>query len=376
MDTTIIAKNYRSLAEIRLSVTAGLSAVVGTNGAGKTTLGFIGDILRRATASGLGGLSAAIEHYGGGRNLRYFGAPPEEPILLGFETDGTRWEIEPSPSGSGISGSPAERLLVGDRVIFDRRAGRADVEWNGITIPLQEDRTVIRRLMDGTLEGDFPGARLLEIISGYKLHYDMDIKGVRSGSPDSNHRYLHPSGDNVFSVLRNWRDWSEDKPRFEFVIDALRECFGFFGGLDFLRGGNVIEGHFQHRGWKGALVPAGFEANGLLAALMRFTAVASASRGQIVYVDEFENSLHPRAVSKALELIQGYAERWGISVILATQSTEVLNWFDGRPERVLVMDNRLRPSPRPLTDMRSAEWLSHFRLGDKYAEGDFGADEV
>lgn len=63
-------------------------------------------------------------------------------------------------------------------------------------------------------------------------------------------------------------------------------------------------------------------------------------------------------------------------MILATQSTEVLNWFDDRPERVLVMDNRLRPSPRPLTDLRSREWLSHFRLGEKYAEGDFGADEV
>lgn len=53
MSTTVIAKNYRGLADVRLTMSAGVSAVVGANGAGKTTLGFIGDILKRATASGM-----------------------------------------------------------------------------------------------------------------------------------------------------------------------------------------------------------------------------------------------------------------------------------------------------------------------------------
>ncbi|MEZ4298553.1 MAG: hypothetical protein R3B70_26615 [Polyangiaceae bacterium] len=29
--------------------------------------------------------------------------------------------------------------------------------------------------------------------------------------------------------------------------------------------------------------------------------------------------------------------------------------------------------PAWLTSLRTEQWLSHFRLGDKYAEGDFGA---
>jgi predicted ATPase len=375
MTTTIIAKNFRRLADVRLTVSAGLSAVVGTNGAGKTTLGFIGDILKRATASGSAGLTAAIEFYGGGRNLKYLGASPEEPVVLGIETGGIRWEIEPVPSAGGIASNPAERLFVGERPIFERSAGRTEIDWNDKTIRLKDDRTVLRRLMDGTLEGEFPGAPVLDLISGYQLHYDVDIIGVRNGSPDGSQRSLSPNGDNVFSVLRNWRDWTEDKPRFEFVLDALRECFGFFGGMDFLKSGKVIEGHIQHRGFNGARIPAGFEANGVLSALMSFTAVASASRGQLVYIDEFETSLHPRSVREALGLIQQYAEQEDISVVVATQSTEVLNWFDGRPDRILVMDSRVRPSPSPLTDLRSAQWLSHFRLGDKYAEGDFGAEE-
>jgi predicted ATPase len=61
MSTTLLASNYRGLADVRLTLSVGLSALVGTNGAGKTTLGFVGDLLKRATASGLGGLSAAVE---------------------------------------------------------------------------------------------------------------------------------------------------------------------------------------------------------------------------------------------------------------------------------------------------------------------------
>ncbi|MEZ4311615.1 MAG: hypothetical protein R3F14_26585 [Polyangiaceae bacterium] len=35
------------------------------------------------------------------------------------------------------------------------------------------------------------------------------------------------------------------------------------------------------------------------------------------------------------------------------------------------MDNRFRGAPSSLTSLRTEQWLSHFRLGDKYAEGDF-----
>jgi len=373
MTMTIHARNYRGLKHVRWTIPPGLSVLVGANGAGKTTLLFLGDLLRMATSTGSRDLGAAIEWYGGARALRYLGSAPEEPIVLGIGLDDAYWEIEPVPVGGGISENPAERLFIGGEPVFQRAAGSVNFAWQGKSVST-EGRTVIRRLADSDLEGTFTGRRILDALEGYRIHHDPNLHQLRSGSEDRNHTLLHRNGFNAFSVLRNWRDWSPNRERFEFVVESLAECFGFFGGLDFQKSGDTIEGYIVQRGFHGESIPAKFAANGLIMALLHFTAVASASEGQVVAIDEFENSLHPRSIRTALELIDEYAEENGISVVLATHSTEVLNWFDSRPERVFVRDNRLEPSPQPLTELRSVEWLSHFRLGQKYAEGDFGSD--
>lgn len=371
MSITIKATNYRALLDVAWTIPDGLSVVAGANGAGKTTLLFATDILRRAVDEGSSGLGAALEHYNIGY-LRSFGTSPDAPISLGVETGGVSWTIEPHPEGGGIAESPAERLVAKGDVIFERAAGDAAITWRGKTVT-PRSRTLIRRLMDLDTEGTFPGKTILDALNGYHVHYDLDLRGLRRGSPDSNHRTLHPNGVNAFTVLRNWRDWSGDAFRYEHVIESLRECFGFFDKLDFQRGGSIIEGYLIHRGQgAGVPVPASICSNGWLAALGHFTAVASADPGDVVAIDEIENGLHPRAVHQALKCIDSFAAWRGISVVLATQSTEVLNWFDHRPERVFIMDGRTWPSPRPLTDLRSAEWLQHFRLGEKYAEGDLG----
>ncbi len=372
MSFTIKASNYRAHRDTIWTIPQGISVVVGVNGAGKTTLLMVGDILRRAVDHGSSGLGAAIEESLGGEYLRNIDAPPDEKIRLGITVDDIDWEIEPYPQGSGIAENSAERLSVAGSTQFVRAAGDATVNWKGNTIPLGS-RTVLRRLMDLDIEGTFPGKKILDALSGYRVHYDLDLRGLRRGSPDTTHKSLHRSGYNAFSVLRNWRDWSGDTFRYEFVVDSLRDCFGFFEKLDFQKGGNTVEGYIVHKG--GGITPASGAANGWLAALGHLTAVASANPGDVVAMDEIENSLHPRAMREMLKLMQSYAEWRKISIVLATQSTEVLNWFNGQPERVFVMDRRLEPSPRPLTDLRTAAWLEHFRLGDKYAEGDFGGEE-
>jgi len=372
MSLTVRTRHFRGLADIDWTIPPGLSVLVGGNGAGKTTFLFIVDILRRATARD-GSLASALDDYGGGRGLKYFGAPEDAPVIIGAELDGISWSIEPMPVAGGLAAFPAESLKTPQGMVFERTSGSPTFEWKGKSVKSGEP-TIIRRLADAQLdEGAFPGQRLLDLLANCRIYYDYDLARARGGSQDTPRKWLYRTGENVFSVLRNWRDSFADRERYDFVEESLRECFGFFEALGFEKSGNVIEGLIKHRTFKHEF-PAGHAANGWFVALMHFTAIAGADRGQVICIDEFENAMHPRAVSTALKLLHEYVEATGISVVLTSQSPQVLDWFDAHPDRVFVLDRRYLPGPLPITELRTRQWLSHFRLGDKYADGDFGAE--
>lgn len=371
MPLVVQAKNYRGLAEVDWEIPSGLSVLVGANGAGKTTLLFLMDLLRHIVGSDAG-VTGAFDFYGGARAVKYLSAPPNEPVVLGARWNDIQWQIDVVPQGGGVTPNSAERLLLGNDVVFERIASSPTVTWQGTSFTT-DARSVFRRLAEADLAGTFPGRPLVEALKGCHIHFDYDLKQVRKGSEDSPHPRLSWNGLNAFSALRNWRDWTPSKKKYDFVIESLRECFGFFEGLDFQRGGNVTEGWIVERRSKGSF-PAAHVADGWLVALMHFTAVAGAAPGEVVGIDDFENALHPRALGQALDLIDAYAEANHVSVVLTTQSPLVLDWFDKRPESVFILDRRYLPGPRRLTTLKTDEWLAHFRLGRKFADGDFGGE--
>lgn len=375
MSLAIQAQNYRGLVEIDWSIPPGLSVVVGANGAGKTTLLLLLDVLRRG-ATGDSGLAGALGHHGGTRSLKHMGAAAGAPIALGARWGDIAWQIEPTPMGGGLAPYPAERLTVGGKVLYDHPSGSPTVRWGGAggsTDVSVNGTSVLQRLAAADLAGNFPARALLDALGGCRIHFDPSLSSLRRGSEVSADKRLSSDGGNALSVLRNWRDWSPDRSRFDFVLESLRECFGFFESLDFQQGGQIVEGHIVHRKHRGSF-PVGHAAEGWLVALLHFTAVASADAGHVVGIDSFENALHPRALREALDLIREYADANGISVVVTTQSPEVLNGFDAHPENVFVLDSRYRPGPRALTDLRTEEWLAQFRLGSEFADGDFGAE--
>jgi predicted ATPase len=365
------AKNYRGLVEVEWEIPSGVSVIVGANGAGKTTLLFLVDLLRHMIARD-GGILPALEFYGGARALKHLAAAADDPVVLGARWNDIAWQIEPVPVAGGIAPFSAERLQVGSDVLFDRITGSPTVTWQGAKVGT-DARSVFRRIAESDLVGNFPGRPLLDALEGCHIYFDYDFRQLRQGSEDSPHPRLHWNGLNAFSLLRTWRDWTPDRKRYDFVVESLRECFGFFEGLDFKQGGKFTEGWVVERLSRG-MFPAGHAATGWLVALLHFTAVAGADPGQIVGLDDFENALHPGALRRALDLIDAQAEANRISVILTTQSPLVLDWFESRPENVFVLDRRRCPGPRPLTELKSDEWLAHFRLGRKFADGDFGAE--
>ncbi len=378
MAITLFAKNFKALRDARLTVEPGLSALVGPNGAGKTTLLQLGSVL--ATAAGPDGPAAGIERHVGIRDLKHLDASKEEPIVIGFEDDqGYRWSFEPAPAGNGLSPYPAETLRVPDEVAFKdingfkTGGGETAFAW-GNTLINRDDRSALRQLFDRDPLSQDIVATLIERLEGYRLYMDYGLSRLRlNGSPGSGRVHLSQDGGNAFSVLRNWRDKSAMRPRWDLVLTGLRECFDWFDGLDFESTAQIVSAQLVLRGRNNQTVSVASAANGWFVAMLHLCAVASADDGQTVAIDEFEDALHPFAINRLLDILDDYLRGRSISVLLSTHSPTVLDWFEARPDRVLVLPGD-GTSPRRLTDLRDREWLTHFRLGQLFqTEGFAGA---
>jgi predicted ATPase len=97
-------------------------------------------------------------------------------------------------------------------------------------------------------------------------------------------------------------------------------------------------------------------------------------QGGLVTLDELETSLHPRAIQVLLEAFRHRAREQNLRIVLATQSETVLDQFHECPEQIQVLEPNQEISPRSLTDMFGADWLSQFSLGDLFAHLEFGSN--
>jgi hypothetical protein len=84
----------------------------------------------------------------------------------------------------------------------------------------------------------------------------------------------------------------------------------------------IVSAEIVQRGFGRATTSVETAANGWFVAMLHLAAVASADEGQVV------------------------------CIVLTTHSPAVLDWFEGRPERVLVLPGAPAPGPVPLVELR------------------------
>lgn len=390
MRVTLVVESYRALRHVRWELPRGVSALVGPNGSGKTTLLDVPELLRHALQHDV---RAAIDARGGPGNLRNAQSDGNAPVILGVEIDALTWQLDLSPRGASQSPLQGERATVGDAVAFDRNAPVPGLEWHPDDA---NTRPVLARLVDlpegivwdndrvpsqhEMLQRIISHGRraalrpLVLLLRGYRLYHAYDLASIRvNGSQVSSDEHLHPDGRNIFSVLRNWRDRKETRPRWEFVVESLRAAFpDTFADLDFDMAGQTVSGRIVAP-QPDVSIATYFAANGWLVALLHLAAVASTEPAGAVAIDEMENGLHPYAIRAIIDAMRRWAEKTGISVVLATHSPVVLDQFKEEPWNVFVMEPGRETAPVALDALHDPEWLAHFSLGDLYAHDEFGA---
>jgi predicted ATPase len=368
MRITLETTNYRTLRRVHWSP-SGVCVVVGANGAGKTTLLTLFEFLRNAFQRRASDALAAL---GGVWGLRSWGTSEEDPVRVALTAENLRWELQLLTRGPTLADELGEKVTQGSDVLLSRAPLSKHVTYNGEEIQCGE-RLGLSTVIDARRPLEL--AKLVHLLVGLRVYRGYNLGGLRThGSQQTGDNYLHPSGENVFSVLRNWRDRSDLHPRYEFVLESLKRAFpDLFVNLDFQQAGLTVTAELIDA-WNNHC-PVALAPNGWLTGLLHLSAIAGAQGNSLVAIDEFENSLHPYAIRHLIEAIRDWAEAHDLTVCLASHSPVVIDEFKDYPESVFVMERGMENLPVPLTELYDTDWLARFSLGRLYEHGEFGRQQ-
>ena len=373
MQPKLVVANYRGIRHAEWAP-SGVCVLTGANGSGKTTLLSVLELLKNVYERGI---AKAVEFSGGVAELRNRDAPLEEPTLLRLELGQLAWELRPSIGSYGIQMPTAETVSAAGRQVLWQEAGVDRVHVLPDATFHSSHESLLSR-GSNLLPETFDQMRAeLEVVENFRHYQNLHVWSLRTtGSPASSDTWLHPTGRNAFSVLRNWTAGIRaHRERASFVRDGLREAFpDIFDDLDFQVAGQTVALQFYRPGGKVPL--SAFAApSGMLVGLILFCAIASAPDGGVVCIDEPENSLHPYAIHKLIELARLRSDARGLTLLLASHSPVVLNEFNSAPDHIYVMAPERGGSPTALDQLEQREWLSQFALGDLYVDRSFGAPQ-
>jgi predicted ATPase len=365
---TVETRNFRALRSTTWAP-SGVCVLVGPNGAGKTTLLTLVEFLRNAY---LRSAPSAIDHIGGVYGLRSWGVPDEEPVSLAVMLGDLRWELQLTAQGPTLSERLGEKVTREGEVVLSRAALSRRLVFRGEERPIAEndERLGIRIVTDADSAEEL--GPLVHALTSARVYRSYNLWGLQTnGSRQSGDVFLHPTGQNVFAVLRNWRDRRDLNPQYEFVVSGLRSAFpDVFADLDFHVAGLTVTVDLidpkSNQPCPLALAPDGW-----ITGLLHLTAVAGARNGSFIAIDDFGNDLHPYAIRELTRAFREWSDERDLTVCLASHSPILLDEFKDEPSLVFVMEHGLEKRPVPLTELYETDWLARFSLGRLYGDGEF-----
>jgi len=369
------AENFRVLAALDWSP-GGVCLLGGPNGSGKTS---ILNALQFPRFFFSHDLTRALNTLGGATALRHIEAPVEAPVVFEFASGELRWTIEIPIEGVGVHPFYGERLTRSGAVEYEARPYESTARIHGTMHGRHERRSGLHTLWTADRP---PWLRaFITRLTQVRVHYSYDLNAVRrqSTSPDIGNDYLHPTGRNLWAVLKGWEssENATDRARLEWVIEQARRAFpDIIADLRF-DGANgeprlYLPGH-EEQG-----LPVHLAADGLLVGLLHLSAVAGATQGMLLGFDEMENQLHPHAIRSILAAMRERADECDLTMVLTTHSPVLMNEFKGHEDSFFIIERSASGAavPTPLSRVKDPKWLRHFALGDLYEREEFGAPLV
>lgn len=368
---TLHIHNLRVLGEVHWAP-QGVCALVGPNGSGKSTVLLALKLLSTAFDRGLPEAVSSV--LGGSDNLRHHGAPEGAPVRIAVEVGDLRWEVHLQARGPTVDAFANESLHAGEHLVFRKDAlGTFVVEGSAWSA---DERLGLRALVDAG-RGGTAAARMAAFIQGISVFHDLDTHRVRREGANLTHaRRLFSRGDNAIAVLRRWSQERPERWRVGAVLGALRAAFpALVHDIDFQEAGATVVGRVYPPGRESPVFLAQ-ESNGLISFLISMCALVAADVGGVVAIDEAGDAMHPFALRTFLREAERVAQERQLIVLLASHNTVLLDHFNDSPERLFVLPGPPIGGLHPVTALKNPAWLSQFRLGDLYADGEIGTNDT
>ena len=356
--------DFKNFARAELDLFVPLTVLLGRNGSGKTNL-IEGVELLAALARGVplneitdvdrGG---TFEVRGGLRSCIRFGT---ERLGLGFNQALVRFDgaqvpvdyfIEIVPRGTNDVQLSAERLRIGDRVLFDAVNSGEDlmqVRYNNFsrgrnpTCQVSASRSILSRYEEIIRNSRANNSRLLrstatvQVVRRYLQHsyiFDPQPKAMREYARAEREPRLKRGGANLSAVLLALSRGTEEENaalrRIEEIVRQIpEEPFAEIGFAE-TKLGDVLAGFVpdEGQGTGVELVDARLLSDGTLRMLAIVTALETVPDRSRIVIEEFDNGLHPSRARLLVRTLSDTAGRRDLNVLVTTHNPAFMDALD------------------------------------------------
>ncbi|RYZ17579.1 MAG: hypothetical protein EOO70_01525 [Myxococcaceae bacterium] len=322
---SITLQNFKSFGEEQIIPLEPITVLVGPNNSGKSNFMSVARFLKNSLVAGI---SAAAQQEGG--LLLHVPPTGDNHCVIGWRMGDFQYSAKLSPAVSVLS----ERAFdtAGNTIEFDGTTTRAGTQVTTSLFQPNRDQFTFARSKLG-VNTPIPVQGLWAPFSNTRS-IKLSLAALRADSEVIPQPEIGQDGRGLAAVLGLWRGAMPEKA--EALSGFLARCLPEM--KDVLVRPAPTPGH--QRLWFRQKDGLEFDAEHVSDGVLAFTAMAmhalSAEKGQLLCIEEPEQSIHPKRLRELVDLLKDLVRERGCQFIIATHSTVLLNAFRDETETILL----------------------------------------
>jgi predicted ATPase len=371
--TSIRVRHFKAVEESGTIKLGPVTAFVGYNGTGKSSMLEACEFFQKYA---LGGMEAALADWYRFDHILWQGAARQKDsrsefyqrpmeIALGGKVGKTAWRaaLEVGELAAPLRGHEARSILAKREYL---KVGPAEKEY---------------RVEDRDRGRPRAGSQILDQDSTVDFHQwmflalDPQAIGQPRRRPEGKgEEPLLKTGGNLADLLKTFLD--RDAAGFNAMIEALQHIVPYMANVrpdvakDMVERRSLIQMTERFRAGRDVVLPGWVMSGGTLRILALLAALRSPDGPAVLFVEELENGLDPRAVGFLIEEIRSAVTAGDRQVILTTHSPYLLDKL--ALEHIVTVERPDGGPPvfrRPVEEEELRQWATRFAPGSLYSMG-------